>query len=115
MSVLLAAAQTLAARFGYHGSAAVYRPDALSSGMRDRTPALHTAALTVAVLPITRAQDLQLLRDQGDERSRYQGWVAAAADVLRGDELHISSDVYTVETVLSTPVMVILGLSKQGA
>jgi len=114
MSALLVAAQTLAARFGAYGAVAVYRPEALSSGMRDRTPTLHTASLSVAILAITRAQDLQLLRDQGDERSRYMGWAAAGADVLRGDELHVSSDVYTVETVLSSPVMTILGLSKQG-
>lgn len=115
MTAILAAAQTLAARFGYRGNAAVYRPDALVGGMRDRTPALHTAALDVSILAITRAQDVQLLRDQGDERSRYMGWAAPGADLLRGDTLHVGSDVYTIETCMAVPDMTILGLSKQGA
>ena len=112
MTALLAAAATLAERFGYSGSVATYRPPALSGGKRSGTMAVNLASVTMHILMPTRAPDRQLLAAIGGERSTKFGWCAAGTDIKAGDEVRYGSIVYAVTGVEQTPHMAIVALAE---
>lgn len=113
MSALLAAAQTLAARFGRYGLVTTYRPPALSAGQRTSTMDAVLSDIRVAILMPARLPDMSLIASIGGERAAMIGFAPVGSDIRLGDEVRYSDIVMAVVGVQRVPDGVILGLSEE--
>jgi hypothetical protein len=98
---LWTAAQTLAQRYGFYGSVAVYR-----------NGTLHLAAVTIGVLIPGDRPSREALADLGGGRASKIGSAPAGADIQDGDELRASGHTWMVQGAEDTPQIHIMALSE---